>query len=140
MILQPLGRGNPYVFVPSQCPYYYSVNHIPSPSLSPSLSHSLPPPLSALSLSLHPLLGFGRKEVVEFLIERGAKIDIQDDGKKYQAGDREYGGERGERREIGRERGEEGDREYGGERGERRQKRKRWEWEIRHEREMIEDI
>ena len=50
--------------------------------------------------------------MVEFLIERGAKVDIQDDGKKDQAGDREYGGRDGR----------------GG-------KKKRREWEIRHERE-----
>jgi len=29
---------------------------------------------------LSTLLGFGRKDVVEYLIQNGAKVDIQDDG------------------------------------------------------------
>ena len=29
---------------------------------------------------LLPTVGFGRKEVVECLIENGAKVDVQDDG------------------------------------------------------------
>ena len=40
------------------------------------MNHLSPPHL----LSSLLVLGFGRKEVVECLIERGATVDIQDDG------------------------------------------------------------
>ena len=58
-------------------------------------------------ISLSPLSpplvfsGFGRKEVVECLIERGATVDIQDDGER--GGGRRGIGGRGEGREEGRE-------------------------------------
>lgn len=36
--------------------------------------------LPKLIVFLSTLLGFGRKDVVEYLIQNGAKVDIQDDG------------------------------------------------------------
>ena len=32
----------------------------------------------------HCCIGFGRKEVVEFLLENGAKVDAQDDGECWE--------------------------------------------------------
>ena len=38
------------------------------------------PPMLSQIVFLSMWLGFGRKDVVEYLIQNGAKVDIQDDG------------------------------------------------------------
>lgn len=39
------------------------------------------PPKPSQIVFLSTLLGFGRRDVVEYLIQNGAKVDIQDDGR-----------------------------------------------------------
>lgn len=39
------------------------------------------PPKPSQVVFLSTLLGFGRRDVVEYLIQNGAKVDIQDDGR-----------------------------------------------------------
>ena len=53
--------------------FEYSRRMLPS-----SVWYALPKLSQIVFLST--LLGFGRKDVVEYLIQNGAKVDIQDDG------------------------------------------------------------